>query len=70
MPTVLDIMQQPIPEWVEGVSLLNAARGEKKAEREFVISTIPFANPGDRVRSVDNVSRAYDGRVSNYDNSR
>ncbi len=57
MPTVLDIMQQPIPGWVEGVSLLNAARGEKKAEREFVISTIPFANPGDRVRSVDNVSR-------------
>ena len=26
--------------------------------REFVVSTIPFANPGDRVRSVDNVSRA------------
>lgn len=25
--------------------------------REYTISTIPFANPGDRVRSVDNVSR-------------
>ena len=57
MPTVLDLFGQPAPPWVEGRSLLPAMRDPKTEGREFTVSTIPFANPGDRVRSVDNISR-------------
>ena len=57
MPTVLDILGQEIPDWVDGRSLLPAMRDSSISGRDFTISTIPFANPGDRVRSVDNVSR-------------
>ena len=57
MPTVLDIMGQDIPEVVQGRSLYPAMKDPRREGRDFVISTIPFANPGDRVRSVDNVSR-------------
>ena len=57
MPTALELFGQPAPEWVQGRSLLPAVRDPKANGRDFVVSTIPFANPGDRVRSVDNVSR-------------
>ena len=57
MPTVLDITGQDIPEVVQGRSLYPAMKDPRREGRDFVISTIPFANPGDRVRSVDNVSR-------------
>ena len=57
MPTVLDILGQAVPEVVEGRSLLPAMRDPSTPGRDVVVSTIPFANPGDRVRSVDNVSR-------------
>ena len=57
MPTVLDLFDQPAPAWVEGRSLLPAMRDPKTPGRDFTVSTIPFANPGDRVSSVDNVSR-------------
>ena len=57
MPTVLDLFDQPVPAWVQGRSLLPAMGDPKAKGRDFVVSTIPFANPGDRVRSVDNVSR-------------
>ncbi len=57
MPTVLDLFDQPIPDWVEGRSLLPAARDPGTQGRECTVSTIPFANPGDRVSSVDNISR-------------
>ncbi len=57
MPTVLDIFDQPQPGWVQGRSLLPAVRDPKRPGRELTVSTIPFANPGDRVRSVDNMSR-------------
>lgn len=59
MPTVLNLVGHPVPEWVEGRSLLESVRGGDGG-REFVVSTIPFANAGDRVHSVDNVSRATD----------
>ena len=57
MPTVLGLFDQPAPVWVQGRSLVPAVRDPKEGGREFSISTIPFANPGDRIRSVDNVSR-------------
>lgn len=57
MPTVLDVLGVEPPKWVDGRSLLPAIKGKNHAGREFVVSSIPFANPGDRVQSVDNVSR-------------
>ena len=57
MPTVLDIFDQPIPDWVEGRSLLPAMRGDADAGREFVVSAQPFANPGSQTRAVDDQSR-------------
>ena len=57
MPTVLELFGQAAPGWVEGRSLVPAARDPKVGGSEFAVSTIPFANPGDRVRSVDNISR-------------
>jgi arylsulfatase A-like enzyme len=57
MPTVLEVLDQPVPEWVEGRSLLPAMRDADLPGRPYVVSTIPFANPDDEVSSVDNVSR-------------
>ena len=57
MPTVLDVLGQPTPAEVDGASLLPKMRDTSIPGREFVVSTIPFANPGDPVRSVDNVRR-------------
>ena len=57
MPTVLDLLGQPIPAEVDGTSLLPKMRETSLPGRDFVVSTIPFANPGDPVRSVDNVRR-------------
>jgi arylsulfatase A-like enzyme len=57
MPTVLDILGHEVPDFIEGQSLLPMMRDSSIAGREFVISSIPFANPGDPVRSVDNFLR-------------
>jgi arylsulfatase A-like enzyme len=57
MPTVLDMLGQEIPGSVEGRSLLPAMRDASVSGRDFAVTTIPFANLADRVRSVDNVSR-------------
>ena len=57
MPTVLELAQTRIPEWVDGKSLVAAATDKRVRGRDFVITTEPFANPGERVRSVDDISR-------------
>ena len=57
MPTVLELFGQAVPAWVQGKSLLGKIHDPGAKGREFTVSTLPFANPGDRVRSVDNVSR-------------
>ena len=61
MPTVLDLMGAEIPDSVQGRSLAPGMRdGSTPAStrgREFVVSSIPFANPGDPVHSVDNLLR-------------
>ena len=57
MPTVLDLMGREIPEWVEGESLVPSIHDRSTRGREFTITTVPFANPGDPVRSVDHVRR-------------
>ena len=57
MPTVLDTLGVDIPDWVQGSSLLPKMREVTLPGREFVVTTIPFANTGDWVRSVDDVQR-------------
>jgi arylsulfatase A-like enzyme len=53
MPTVLDIMGQEIPSFVEGSSLLPKIKNNSLGGREFVITTHTFENPGDDVATVD-----------------
>jgi arylsulfatase A-like enzyme len=57
MPTVLQVLGCDIPAFVEGQSLLPKIKDSAVSGREFTISIIPFANPGDPVRSVDNFLR-------------
>ena len=57
MPTVLDVMGKSIPDSVEGASLLPKVHDPSLPGRDFAVSTIPFANPGDSVNSVDNIKR-------------
>lgn len=57
MPTVLDILALGIPREVEGHSLLPMMRDTSTKGREFTISTLPFRNPGDFMRSVDDQRR-------------
>ncbi len=57
MPTVLDILGQDIPEFVEGESLLSKIHDASLPGREFVISGKPFNNPGEPVKYVDNILR-------------
>jgi arylsulfatase A-like enzyme len=57
MPTVLDIMEQEIPSFVEGHSLLPAVRDTSVRGRDYVITTEPFANPGERTHIVDGIGR-------------
>ena len=57
MPTVLDLLGCDIPAFVEGRSLLPKTADPSVGGREFTVSSIPFANPGDPVRSVDNFLR-------------
>ena len=57
MPTVLDLLGCVIPDYVEGQSLLPKISDHSLSGRDFVVSSIPFANPGDPVRSVDNFLR-------------
>ena len=57
MPTVLQVLGCDIPDFVEGQSLLPKISDSTVSGREFTISSIPFANHGDPVRSVDNFLR-------------
>ncbi len=57
MPTVLDLLEHEIPDWVEGHSLLPLARDTDLEGRKFVVSGHPFINPGGITRAVDGRSR-------------
>ncbi|MCP4614434.1 MAG: sulfatase-like hydrolase/transferase, partial [Planctomycetes bacterium] len=57
MPTVLDLLGQEIPQSVEGESLKPKLYDPSLKGREYTVSSIPFANPGDSVRSVDSFLR-------------
>ena len=57
MPTVLEILGCDIPDFIEGKSLLKKTDDLTVSGREFTVSSLPFANPGDPVRSVDNFLR-------------
>jgi len=53
MPTVLDILGQPIPESVEGQSLVPIVNDTSKRGREYVVSALPFTNRDDMVGFVN-----------------
>ncbi len=57
MPTVLEMMDCDRPDYVEGRSLLAKTADPSLKGREYTVSGIPFANPGDPIRSVDNFLR-------------
>ena len=57
MPTVLDLLGVAIPDFVQGRSLVPALGDATRSGRDYVVSSIPFANPGDAVQSVDNFLR-------------
>ena len=57
MPTVLDLLGLDVPAFVQGRSLAPAMRDNSFHGREYVVSSLPFANPGDPVLSVDNFLR-------------
>ena len=57
MPTVLDLLGLAIPDFVQGRSLAPAMGDATRSGRDYVVSSIPFANPGDAVQSVDNFLR-------------
>ena len=57
MPTVLDLVGMEIPAFVQGRSLARRMQDPSLPGREFVVSSIPFANPGDPVNAVDNFLR-------------
>ena len=57
MPTVLDLMGMETPDFVQVRSLAPGMRDGATRGREFVASSIPFANPSDPVKSVDNLLR-------------
>ena len=57
MPTVLDFMGLEVPDFVQGRTLAPALRDPSAQGRDFVISSLPFANPGDPVHSVDSLLR-------------
>ena len=57
MPTVLDLLGIDVPDFVQGRSLAPALRDRSLAGRDYVVSSLPFANPGDPVHSVDNLLR-------------
>ncbi len=63
MPTVLELLGAEVPSWVEGRSLRRVTEDRSTPGRDFVVTSIPFANPGDEVDSVDNVSRRLDTYV-------
>ena len=57
MPTVLDLLGIETPASVQGRSLAPSIRDNSISGREYVVSSLPFANPGDPVLSVDNFLR-------------
>ena len=53
MPTVLQILNEDVPEHVQGDSLLPRIHNLSLPGREFVVSGQPFSNPGGQVKHVD-----------------
>ena len=57
MPTVLDFMGLEVSDFVQGRTLAPALRDSSAQGRDFVVSSLPFANVGDPVHSVDSLLR-------------
>jgi arylsulfatase A-like enzyme len=57
MPTVLELVNVEVPATVEGRSLVPALLSENAPGREFVVSSLPFANAMDTSRAVFDITK-------------
>jgi arylsulfatase A-like enzyme len=57
MPTMMDILGQPVPSFVQGRSLLQAVKNPSVPGRDFVVTGTFLGNPGETVRIVDDNTR-------------
>lgn len=57
MPTVMDMLGQKPPDFVEGRSLLPMTKDKSIAGREYVVTGTFLGNPGETVRIVDDNTR-------------
>jgi arylsulfatase A-like enzyme len=57
MPTVLEIAGVPVPERVQGSSLLSMARGEASGVHDLVVTCAPFEEIGQISKTVDDRTR-------------
>ena len=57
MPTIIELAGLEVPLHVHGRSLVPALHDKSVLGRSFVVSSLPFADPGEIVRSVDSFPR-------------
>ncbi len=57
MPTVLDLMGFPVPDRVQGESLVLVLKDTSRPGRDYVVSSQPFINTGDEDQVVDHILR-------------
>jgi len=57
MPTVLDLAGVPVPQIVQAKSLKPLLIGQSSTVRDFLVTSWPLSNPGQRIRVVDDYER-------------
>jgi arylsulfatase A-like enzyme len=58
MPTILELAGVEVPEYVQGASLVRLLRGDTEPLHDFVVTSWPLYNPGQRIRVVDDLERS------------
>lgn len=57
MPTILDVIEEEVPERVQGKTLLPLIAGESKSIHDIVVTAAPFEDLGKITKTVDDNSR-------------
>lgn len=57
MPTILDLAGVEVPDYVQGSSLVPLLRGDEERIHDFVVTSWPLYNPGQKIRVVDDLHR-------------